>query len=512
MFVGGTGSGQSGYVNAGISGYSGLSYNPGTVRFGIGTISPGYTLDIQAAASTTVQVQGVTSTVRGGMSADTPTSGAFYMGSYSAAPLAIGTVNSERVRITTAGFVGINTTTPGSTLQVNGGIVNSSGVIISAGTTLTQSVFGSTVEVSAGPYTVTLPNPTLYNGAWVNIWLNTVSTITLSTPSGNFYGPSGSAANTLALVPTKATWYKLSSDGANWIITAIPFMNSNGHLGIGTISPAYSIDVTSTTGIHTISGTYDLQLVGNQINTPVANYVSEVAVNYTGYQGGTTQYRNFTVYNGMQSAIAQFLGSTSSTTFNGGGSNTSAVTIQSANTFGGVGYAGLLTLSNTGGGTNSKKFIRLGSTGTLEIINNAYNSAILGLSDAGSFYVTGEVTAYASDIRLKDNVTPIANALEKISAIRGVTFDWNAKAEEQGFKPEHIHDIGVIAQEINAVLPEAVRQAPFDRDLTDPSKSKSGENYLTVQYEKLTALLIEAVKELNTKVIELQNEIILLKK
>ena len=53
----------------------------------------------------------------------------------------------------------------------------------------------------------------------------------------------------------------------------------------------------------------------------------------------------------------------------------------------------------------------------------------------------------------------------------------------------------MLFRSVQAVLPEAIRLAPFDQDPGNPTQSKSGENYLTVQYEKLTALLIEAIKE-----------------
>ena len=70
-----------------------------------------------------------------------------------------------------------------------------------------------------------------------------------------------------------------------------------------------------------------------------------------------------------------------------------------------------------------------------------------------------------------------------------------------------MHDVGVIAQEVAAVLPEAVRAAPFDVDVNTSTGSKSGENYLTVQYEKLTALLIEAVKAQQAQIDALQARI-----
>lgn len=129
------------------------------------------------------------------------------------------------------------------------------------------------------------------------------------------------------------------------------------------------------------------------------------------------------------------------------------------------------------------------------------------LTGTGNLSVTGEVTAYSSDSRLKTDVIEIDNALDKVSAIRGVTFSWDVgKAKELGFQPHTGRDIGVIAQEVQAVLPEAVRPAPFDWDNIEQA-SRSGEDYLTVQYEKLTALLIEAVKQLKTEVDELRSRL-----
>ena len=77
---------------------------------------------------------------------------------------------------------------------------------------------------------------------------------------------------------------------------------------------------------------------------------------------------------------------------------------------------------------------------------------------------------------------------------------------ELDFFPRKDKDVGVIAQDVQAVLPEAVRNAPFDWN-TETNSSRSGDNYLTVQYEKLTALLIEAVKELKTEVDTLKVQI-----
>jgi hypothetical protein len=120
---------------------------------------------------------------------------------------------------------------------------------------------------------------------------------------------------------------------------------------------------------------------------------------------------------------------------------------------------------------------------------------------------TGNITAYFSDERLKDNIKPIENAIAKLKAIRGVTFTSNDFAETVGYKDKK-QQVGVIAQEVQKVLPEVISIAPFDND--GMGNSKSGENYLTVKYEKITPLLIEAIKEQQTLIEKLEARLALL--
>ena len=101
----------------------------------------------------------------------------------------------------------------------------------------------------------------------------------------------------------------------------------------------------------------------------------------------------------------------------------------------------------------------------------------------GSFAATADVTAYASDERLKTNIVKIDSAVEKIKQLRGVTFDWIDDVEEKGFEPSAKHETGVIAQEVQKVIPDAVVPAPFDPE------------YWTVKHEKIIPVLIEAIKE-----------------
>ena len=107
----------------------------------------------------------------------------------------------------------------------------------------------------------------------------------------------------------------------------------------------------------------------------------------------------------------------------------------------------------------------------------------------GDVVTKGDVIAYASsDKRLKDNIKPIENALQKVESIGGYTFDWNDKQSTYEGS-----DIGVIAQEIEAIAPELV------------TERETG--YKAVKYDKLVAVLIESVKELSAKVKTLESKL-----
>jgi hypothetical protein len=122
---------------------------------------------------------------------------------------------------------------------------------------------------------------------------------------------------------------------------------------------------------------------------------------------------------------------------------------------------------------------------------------------SGNMYAAGNITAYSSDVRLKENIVTIDNALNKVKQLRGVYYDWKPIVDSLGFNPIDRHDIGVIAQELEIVIPQAIKPAPFDSGLN--GVSISGENYKTVQMEKIIPLLIEAIKE-QQRLIETQNE------
>jgi hypothetical protein len=193
-------------------------------------------------------------------------------------------------------------------------------------------------------------------------------------------------------------------------------VDSTGNIGIGTNAPRAKLEVQGNaniaTSVYTSTATaatinvnnptaqFSLTLTNNQINTIGFNGVAEVGVNYSGYISGTTQFRNFVVYNGKNSPIGTFTGST------------------------------------------------------------------------GSLTVAGDISAF-SDERLKSNIRTIDNALDKVTQLRGVYFDKDGKAS-----------VGVIAQEVEKVLPEVVTTA----------------QYKSISYGNMVGILIEAIKELRQEV------------
>lgn len=120
-------------------------------------------------------------------------------------------------------------------------------------------------------------------------------------------------------------------------------------------------------------------------------------------------------------------------------------------------------------------------------MSEAGHALFTGDISGSNIRASGDVIAYnSSDERLKDNITYIGKPLEKLHKIGGYEFDWNEKQD--------IHtgnDVGVLAQEIEAILPSAVS----DRDT----------GFKGVQYHKIIPLLVEGIKELNKKVDHLQN-------
>jgi len=126
--------------------------------------------------------------------------------------------------------------------------------------------------------------------------------------------------------------------------------------------------------------------------------------------------------------------------------------------------------------------------------NTQVNSLGVGTAasgSAGEIRATGDITASFSDDRLKTKLENIPNAIDKIKQLSGFYFEPNEIAQGLGYAKKR--EVGVSAQEVNSVLPEIIAPAPIDPQ------------YMTVRYEKLIPLIIEALKELADRV-EQNNE------
>jgi chaperonin cofactor prefoldin len=107
---------------------------------------------------------------------------------------------------------------------------------------------------------------------------------------------------------------------------------------------------------------------------------------------------------------------------------------------------------------------------------------------------------------LKIFTSNISNSLDIISNLNGYYYHPNEEALKVGFENEK--QIGLSAQEVQSVLPEIVKIAPFDmtRDDNGNITSKSGKSYLTICYERLGPIFVEAIKELTGQIKELKKE------
>jgi|TARA_B100001094_G_scaffold272484_1_gene278328 hypothetical protein len=174
-----------------------------------------------------------------------------------------------------------------------------------------------------------------------------------------------------------------------------------------------------------------------------------------------------------------------------GTGNITITGIVTPTSIGATNLSGNLTLnSNDITGTGN-----INITGDLDVSNDIQCDS-LGIGTApsgtsGEIRATNDVTAfYSSDVALKENISNIPDPIEAIKKLNGVLFDWKKSyIDERGGEDGYFvrkKDVGVIAQEVEKVLPEAVAQR------SDGIKA--------VKYDRLTCLLIEAVKQLNEKV------------
>jgi hypothetical protein len=176
---------------------------------------------------------------------------------------------------------------------------------------------------------------------------------------------------------------------------------------------------------------------------------------------------------------------------------------------------------------NNSNYVLLSSNRLAFTINNIRNAWFFGESSVytlnnvsigttcnidrltvdGGIIASGGVISSFSDNRLKNHTSNIANPIDLINKLNGFHYIPNELAIRYGFTKTP--DIGLSAQEVQSILPEIVKIAPFDmiRDDYNNIVSKSGDNYLTICYEKLAPLFVESIKALKKEINELRLEV-----
>jgi hypothetical protein len=170
------------------------------------------------------------------------------------------------------------------------------------------------------------------------------------------------------------------------------------------------------------------------------------------------------------------------------------VSIESGNLFIGGASGNAITATgniSTVGNIYATRVFSLGSNVLIPTSNVSTQVASLGVGTAasgvgGEIRATNDVIAYYSDDRLKTRLGNIEHALDKVKSLTGFHYHANELAQSLGYAPKP--EVGVSAQEVQKIFPEIVVPAPID------------ENYLTVKYEKLIPVLIEAIKELSEEI------------
>ena len=292
--------------------------------------------------------------------------------------------------------------------------------------------------------------------------------------------------------------------GGNLNVTGTITGNVTGNIVgdvTGTATNANNINISATTSSDT---TTSIVLVANQSTGNQSPFIDS-GLSYNANTNALTASTFVGTLSNLLTLNTSGTGLSGSTSYNNSGAATFTVTSNatSANTASTIVArdasnnfnAGTITAALTGNATSASTAADLsfGSANQVVFKNGSNNGATSSnlTFDGTNLSVGGDITAFASDERLKENIQPLENALDKVLALNGFTYSFNEIGQSLGFDGL-VRYVGVSAQQVQAVLPEAVKPAPVDS------------NYITVQYEKLVPLLIEAIKELKAEINELK--------
>ena len=310
--------------------------------------------------------------------------------------------------------------------------------------------------------------------------------------SGYMSGTYATKLDGIASGATNVTNTNQLTNGAN-------FIASGGALGTpssGTLTnctgPAAMIPAASSGVNGYMSGTYATKLDGvasgatnvtntNQL-TNGANFIASGGALGTPSSGTLTNCTGpAAMIPAASSGVSGYMSGTYATKLDGVASGATNVTNTNQLTNG----AGFITSSGTSAACS-------GNSVTATTATNLSGGSVA----ATTITATGNITAYYSDMRLKEVVGAIHDPLGTVRQLRGFLYRGNKLAASFGFDTATVQS-GLSAQALEAEVPGATFPAPFDLD--ESGKSKSGENYLTAKYENVVPLLVECIKELTRR-------------
>lgn len=421
---------------------------------------------------------------------------------------------------------------------------DASGNVSALGTITSGTWNGSTIPVAYGGTGVTASSgvsSVVLRDANQNITFNNyvANAAVVTAAAGTTVLTVGSARTQLLVGSTTQTFQLPDATTVALGQSFIFLNNSSGALTVvnnasATVETVPSGGVTQmgATNISTSAGSwgsYSFIPAAVDWGTNALNLASTVISGGT-WQGGTiasgyggTGLTTFTAANGaLYSTSASDLaagtlpvpaGGTGQTTYTDGQlliGNSTGNTLTKATLTAGTGIgvsngSGAITLTNSGVTSNvaGTGVTVSGATGAVTISigqavatgsNVQFNSLGVGTAGsgtAGEIRATNNITAYYSDIRLKTKVGDITDPLGKVRQIETMLYHANETAVELGYDASVI-EVGLSAQSVQSVQPEAVAPAPID------------DKYLTVRYERLVPLLVESIKALEDRIFELE--------
>jgi hypothetical protein len=382
-----------------------------------------------------------------------------------------------------------STTTANGALIVSGGVgiakrLNVGGALGVAGATTLSSTLGvagaTTLSSTLGVAGATTLSSTL--GVTGATTLSSTLGVTGATTLSSTLGVTGATTLSSTLGVTGATTLSstLGVTGATTLSSTLGVTGAttlSSTLGVtGALTASSTLGVTGATTLSSTLGVTGALTASSTLGVTGATTLSSTL----GVTGATT--------------LSSTLGVTGATTLStlavtGNITSSSNISATSNITNGGFDFIlGNTDQSSRGNSGSSRALVK--DTGAVLVLN--YTGDFSGGTRIDSaLSVINDITAFASDIRLKTNIEPIENALDKVLALNGFTYNFNEIGQSLGFDGTTTY-VGVSAQEVQAVLPEAVKPAPANED------------YLTVQYEKIVPLLIESIKELKAEIDELK--------